>query len=86
LSSLSVSDEDKNVFKLGRKFDHSASHIESMTPQKWIEHGRIVANIAKLVGDPIIYKILLLLTLTKPPYGAIQVRVFCAMEQRALKM
>ena len=52
-------------------FDHSASHIEGiMTPQKWIEHGRIVANIARIIGDPILYKILILLTLTKLPYGA----------------
>ena len=53
-------------------FDHPTSHYETMTPQKWIEHGRIVAGIAKLVGEPILYKILRLLTLTKIPYGSFQ--------------
>jgi hypothetical protein len=53
-------------------FDHPTSHIDSMSPQRWIEHGRIVAHIAKLIGDPIIYKILILLTLTKTPFGSFQ--------------
>jgi hypothetical protein len=56
-------------------FDHPASHVETSTPQTWMEHGRIVANIAKLIGDPMVYKILMLLTLTKLPHGAFQHRL-----------
>jgi hypothetical protein len=48
-------------------FDHSEAHVESMTMQKWIEHGRIVGDLAKVINDPVLYKLLLLLTLTKTP-------------------
>jgi hypothetical protein len=51
-------------------FDHPASHVGKSNPQAWIEHGRIVANIAQLIGDPMVYKLLMLLTLTKLPLGA----------------
>lgn len=48
-------------------FDHSEAHAATMTTEKWIEHGRIVSNIAKLIQDPVLYKLLILLTLTKMP-------------------
>ena len=48
-------------------FDQPDAHVESMTMQKWIEHGRIVGDLAKLIQDPTLYKLLLLLTLTKTP-------------------
>ena len=51
--------------------DHSEAHVASMTMQKWIEHGRIVSHIAKLIQDPVLYKLLLLLTLTKMPIHSI---------------
>lgn len=43
----------------------SGSHNVS----KWIRHGQIVANLAKFISDPKIFRMLLLLTLTRSSTG-----------------
>jgi hypothetical protein len=45
--------------------DHPEGFSAPGSAQKWIEHGRILATIAKFICDPEMLKILLLLILTR---------------------
>ena len=45
--------------------DHPDSFSAPGAAKKWLEHGRILATIAKFICDPEMFKILLLLILTR---------------------
>jgi hypothetical protein len=47
--------------------NHPKSGSDDAT--KWIRHGRIVADLARFISDPKIFRMLLLLTLTKSVPG-----------------
>jgi hypothetical protein len=47
--------------------NHPKSGSDDAT--KWIRHGRIVADLARFISDPKIFRMLLLLTLTKAVPG-----------------